>query len=200
MEWVILNSSSNLNAMPKNSQWTDLEIHLRELVTATGLKEEIKWGMPVFTFEGKNVLGFAGMKNHFAVWFYNGVFLTDPEGILINAQEGKTKAMRQWRMLGLEDLDDRKFLAFVREAIENEKKGLVWKPEKSEKLSLPEILEAKLNADPQLKKAFEGFTPFKQKEFAEYIQEAKRDATKVSRLEKIIPMILEGIGLNDKYR
>lgn len=186
--------------MPKNSQWTDLEIHLRELVTATGLKEEIKWGMPVFTFEGKNVLGFAGMKNHFAVWFYNGVFLTDLEGILINAQEGKTKAMRQWRMLGLEDLDDRKFLAFVREAIENEKKGLVWKPEKSEKLSLPEILEAKLNADPQLKKAFEGFTPFKQKEFAEYIQEAKRDATKVSRLEKIIPMILEGIGLNDKYR
>ncbi|WP_026951006.1 YdeI/OmpD-associated family protein [Algoriphagus mannitolivorans] len=186
--------------MPKNTQWNELENHLRQLVSTTPLTEEIKWGMPVFTFEGKNVLGFAGMKNHFAVWFYNGVFLTDTEEILINAQEGKTKAMRQWRMLGLEDLDDEKFLAFVKEAIENEKKGLVWKPDKSEKLSLPDILEAKLKSDPQLKKAFEEFTPFKQKEFAEYIQEAKREATKVSRLEKIIPMILEGIGLNDKYR
>lgn len=186
--------------MPKNSQWSELENRLRQLVFTTELKEEIKWGMPVFTYEGKNVLGFAGMKNHFAVWFYNGVFLDDPEQILINAQEGKTKAMRQWRMQTLEDLDEQKFLLFVQQAIENEKKGLFWKPEKSESLELPELLEAKLNSDPQLKKAFEEFTPFKQKEFAEYIQEPKREATKESRLEKIIPMILEGVGLNDKYR
>lgn len=186
--------------MPKNSQWSELENRLRQLVSTSELKEAIKWGMPVFTYEGKNVLGFAGMKNHFAVWFYNGVFLTDPKEILINAQEGKTKAMRQWRMQGLEDLDENNFLAFVQEAIENEKKGLVWKPEKSETLQLPELLEERLKADSKLKEAFEEFTPFKQKEFAEYILEAKREATKISRLEKIIPMILEGIGLNDKYR
>ncbi|MDX5340034.1 MAG: YdeI/OmpD-associated family protein [Cyclobacteriaceae bacterium] len=186
--------------MPKNTQWSELENRLRQLVSTTELKEEVKWGMPVFTLDGKNVLGFAGMKNHFAVWFYNGVFLTDPEGILINAQEGKTKAMRQWRMQGLKDLKEESFLKFVQEALENEKNGLVWKPEKSDSFSLPEPLEEKLKSDPQLKKAFEKFTPYKQKEFAEYIQEAKREATKTSRLEKIIPMILGGVGLNDSYR
>jgi uncharacterized protein YdeI (YjbR/CyaY-like superfamily) len=186
--------------MPKNTKWIELEDYLRHLVSSTELSETIKWGMPVFTYEGKNVLGFAGMKNHFAVWFYNGVFLSDPDQVLINAQEGKTKALRQWRLHSLEELDEKKFLALVQDAIANEKKGLVWKPEKSEPLPIPPLLAEQLKSNSPLKKAFEQLTPFKQKEYIEYLTEAKREATQISRLEKIIPMILQGIGLHDKYR
>ncbi|HAH38823.1 MAG TPA: hypothetical protein DEQ87_17825 [Algoriphagus sp.] len=187
--------------MPKNPQWIELENRLRNLIeSATELTETVKWGMPVFTLDGKNVLGFAGMKHHFAVWFYNGVFLKDQHQVLINAQEGKTKAMRQWRMESEADLDEKVFLELVQEAISNEQKGLVWKPEKSKELELPDLLKEKLKADSKLKKAFELLTPYKQKEYAEYITEAKREATQVSRLEKIIPMILEGKGLNDRYK
>ena len=187
--------------MPKNSQWIELENRLRNLIeSSTDLSETVKWGIPVFTHEGKNVLGFAGMKHHFAVWFYNGVFLKDPHQVLINAQEGKTKAMRQWRMESEEDLDEKVFLELVREAISNEQKGLVWKPEKSKELELPLLLKEKLKTDLSLQKAFELLPPYKQKEYAEYIAEAKREATRISRMEKIIPMILQGVGLNDRYK
>jgi uncharacterized protein YdeI (YjbR/CyaY-like superfamily) len=186
--------------MPKNPKWSELENRLRQLLAQTELKETIKWGIPVFTFEGKNVLGFAGMKNHFGLWFYNGVFLSDPDQLLINAQEGKTKALRQWRLEDAEELDEQKLLALVREAIANEKKGLIWKPERSEPLPIPELLADQLKNNSKLNAAFEELSPFKQKEYIEYLTEAKREATKLSRLEKIIPMILQGIGLNDKYR
>ena len=96
-------------------------------------------------------------------------------------------------------LDDQQ-KSHQQEAISNEQKGLVWKPEKSKELELPDLLKEKLKADSKLKKAFELLTPYKQKEYAEYITEAKREATQVSRLEKIIPMILEGKGLNDRYK
>ncbi len=186
--------------MPKNNPWSEAMSKLHDIFSKTELVETTKWGMPVYTVNGKNVAGFIGMKNHFALWFYNGVFLSDPYQVLVNAQEGKTKAMRQWRFESTEDIDEVKILEYLKEAIQNEKDGKSWKPEKGREVEIPSLLEEKLNENTKLKESFEALTPFKQKEYIEYINEAKREATKLSRLEKIIPMILEGKGLNDKYR
>lgn len=186
--------------MPKNNQWKEALSLLNQIISKTELVETTKWGMPVFTINGKNVVGYTGFKTHFGLWFYNGVFLSDPYQVLINAQEGKTKAMRQWRFESIEEIDESKILEYLQEAIQNEKEGKSWKAEKSGKIEIPDLLEEKLQADTKLKESFEALTPYKQKEYIEYINEAKRDATKISRLEKIIPMILEGIGLSDKYR
>ncbi|WP_373399916.1 DUF1801 domain-containing protein [Algoriphagus halophilus] len=186
--------------MPKNDQWKEALSLLNQIISKTELVETTKWGMPVFTLNDKNVVGYTGFKTHFGLWFYNGVFLSDPYQVLINAQEGKTKAMRQWRFESIEDIDEQKILEYLQEAIQNEKDGKSWKVEKSGEIEIPELLEGRLQADKTLKTSFERLTPFKQKEYIEYITEAKREATKMNRLEKIIPMILEGKGLNDKYR
>lgn len=186
--------------MPKNNPWSEALSKLHDIFSKTELVETTKWGMPVYTINGKNVAGFIGMKNHFSLWFYNGVFLSDPDQVLINAQEGKTKAMRQWRFESTDEIDELKILEYLNEAIQNEKDGKSWKPEKGKGLEIPDLLQDKLDSDSQLLESFEALTPFKRKEYIEYITEAKREATKLSRLDKIIPMILEGKGLNDKYR
>lgn len=186
--------------MPKNNQWKEALSLLNQIISKTELVETTKWGIPVFTLNDKNVVGYTGFKTHFGLWFYNGVFLSDPYQVLINAQEGKTKAMRQWRFESIEEIDEQKILEYLQEAIQNEKDGKSWKVEKGKEIEIPELLEARLQDDKTLKTSFERLTPFKQKEYIEYITEAKREATKMNRLEKIIPMILEGKGLNDKYR
>ena len=172
---------------------------LEEILLETGLEKSIKWGMSVFTWNGRNVVGCIGLKNYFGLWFYNGVFLTDPAGVLISAQEGKTKSMRQWRFESMAGIDEKKIRAYVAEAIEVEKKGLKIEPQKTE-LQIPAILQAELVADPNLAAAFETFTAGRQKEYANYIGEAKQEKTQQSRLDKVRPMILAGIGLNDAYR
>lgn len=79
------------------SSWDQELALLKSIIQKTGLKETVKWGIPVFTFNGQNIVGIAGFKSFFALWFYNGIFLKDPNKVLINAQEGVTKALRQWR-------------------------------------------------------------------------------------------------------
>lgn len=186
--------------MPKNPDWAEAQSLLHQILSQSELVETKKWGMPIFTYNGKNVVGYAAMKNHFALWFHNGVFLSDPYQVLINAQEGKTKALRQWRFESIEEIDGAKILEYVKESIQNEKAGKTWKPQKSAPMEIPPLMQEKLDADTEFKLAFEAFSPFKQKEFIEYISEAKREATQVTRLEKITSLILQGIGLNDKYR
>jgi uncharacterized protein YdeI (YjbR/CyaY-like superfamily) len=173
---------------------------LKSILDKTSMKIAIKWGGEVYTHHGKNVVSYGGFKNHFCLWFYNGVFLKDPYQVLINANEEKTKALRQWRFSSIDEIDEDKILEYVLEAIENEEKGLSWKPQKSEMPELPELLLQRLNEDKALKTAFEGLTPFKQKEYVEHIHSAKQEKTKISRLEKCIPLIRDGKGLNDKYR
>ncbi|HET8858503.1 YdeI/OmpD-associated family protein [Marivirga sp.] len=186
--------------MEKNSKWLEELELLRSIIRKTELEKTTKWGGEVYTFNKGNVLSIAGFKNYVSLWFFNGVFLKDPFQVLGNSQEGKTKALRYWQFTSLDEMEEEKILQYIQEAIENEKKGLKWKAEKSSDLEIPEIFSNYLTADKSLKSTFENLTPFKQKEYIEYISSAKRDATKVSRIEKIIPMILEGIGLNDKYR
>nr|WP_299343528.1 DUF1801 domain-containing protein [Allomuricauda sp.] len=174
---------------------------LRQLAHQTGSEEDYKWNFPVYTWNNKNVFGICRFKSYFGVWFFNGVFLKDPLQVLENAQEGKTKAMRHWKLTDISQIDDQAILSYMEEAIENQKKGLEVKAErKSTGSKVAELLKTELEGNLSLKTAFSKFTPFKQKEFSEYIDEAKQEATKLKRLQKIIPLIEEGVGLNDAYR
>lgn len=174
---------------------------LRKIILSTGLQETVKWGGPVYTYEGRNVVGIAGFKEHFGLWFYQGALLSDRRKKLVNAQEGRTKALRQWRMTSKSDIDKPVLLEYIREAIENEKKGIRIATTKPIKKTppLPAELKSALDSSSKMKTAFDKLTPGRQKEYVEYITSAKQAGTKAARIQKIKPMILAGIGLNDKY-
>jgi len=183
----------------KVNQWEEeLEI-LKNIIDKTELVETNKWGGIVYTVNNKNVIGIGGFKNFFTIWFWNGVFLKDDLNVLVNANEGVTKGLRQWRFTSKEQLNEKQILIYINEAIENQKLGKEIKPEKKP-VVISEFFEEALKADKLFAAAFEKFSPYKQKEFLEYIDSAKQEKTKLDRLEKIRPMILENIGLNDKYR
>ncbi|MBT8264867.1 MAG: hypothetical protein HKN52_07520 [Eudoraea sp.] len=173
---------------------------LRSLALQTELQETMKWNSPVYTIDNKNVLGIMAFKSYFGLWFFHGVFLKDPEKVLENAQDGKTKAMRHWKFTSLKEIDPIKVMAYMNEAVENQKKGIQLKPEKSKQTVIPPILKDAISQNSELDVAFKAFTPYKQREFCEYITSAKQEKTKQSRLQKIIPLIEKGIGLNDRYR
>ncbi|MCE2612724.1 YdeI/OmpD-associated family protein [Flavobacteriaceae bacterium D16] len=173
---------------------------LREVMLKTELEEHLKWGAPVYSIDNKNVLGIMAFKKHYGIWFFNGIFLQDPLGVLQNAQEGKTKAMRHWKFTKNEEVDPTAVLSYVEEAIANQKKGLQLKPERKKETQIPLLLQNKLDSDNSLKKAFENLSPGRRREYCEYISSAKQDKTKHSRIDKILPLISKGKGLNDQYR
>ena len=174
-------------------------VRLRALLHRTELEEKMKWGMPTYCLQNKNVVGIGAFKDYAGIWFFNGVFLKDESQVLINAQEGKTKGMRQWRFSSEEEMDDTLILSYIHEAINNQKEGKEVKPE-AKTLSIPPELKEALAADAQLAETFDTLSTSVKREFAEYITEAKKEETRHRRLQKIIPMIQQGIGLNDKYR
>lgn len=183
----------------KVNQWEEELDYLKTILLKTELVETTKWGGPTYTYNGKNVLGIGGFKSYVGIWFFNGIYLKDEHKVLVNAQEGVTKALRQWRFQSKAEMDEKLILHYVHEAIANEKAGLLHKPVKKE-APVSEYLQQELEKDKALHDAFSQFTPYKQKEFIEYIATAKQEKTKQSRFEKIKPLILNGIGLNDKYR
>ena len=184
-----------------HENFSEALIMLRNIINTTEVEETVKWSAPVYAIEGKNVLGLGAFKNHFGIWFFNGVFLTDDHNLLVNAQENKTKALRQMRFESIEDIDKNVVLKYVKEAIENQKLGKEIKPNRIKKKTIiPREFKAILDDNKALKLAFENLSPYKQREYCEYIETAKRDATKQIRLEKITPMILQGVGLHDKYK
>jgi uncharacterized protein YdeI (YjbR/CyaY-like superfamily) len=173
---------------------------LKSVISQTELVRTVKWGIDVYTYQGQNVLGIAAFKSYVGIWFYDGVSLSDPLQVLVNAQEGKTKSQRQWRFHDIEELNPELIVAYINEAIENAKKGLKPETQKSKEIEISTILSEALCSDEELNFCFEKLSPYKQKEYSAYIQEAKREATQLTRLEKIKPMIIQGIGLNDKYK
>lgn len=169
--------------MQNNNQWTEeLEIVV-SIINKLPLEKTIKWGAEVFTYNGKNVVSYGGFKNHFTIWFFNGVFLEDKYNVLVNAQEGKTKSARQWRLTSKAEIDEKKISEYIYEAIEIEKKGLKISPEKFVTIPVAEILENEFKNDKNLKSAFEKLTPGKQKEYIVYLNEAKQEATKLKRFD-----------------
>lgn len=183
----------------KKPNWkTELEL-LRKTAKETGLNESIKWGVPVYSIDGKNILGLAAFKHYVGIWFYNGVYLKDKSRVLINAQENKTRALRQWRFEKDEEINTELIKAYILEAIENQKKGLELKPVRKN-IEIPQELFQALARSKELRMAFERLSSSKQGEYAEYIATAKRINTKLQRIEKIRPLIRDGQGLHDKYR
>jgi uncharacterized protein YdeI (YjbR/CyaY-like superfamily) len=182
----------------KHSQWRDELVQLRTMLLSTELSECVKWGMPTYVLDKKNIVSFSAFKNHYGMWFFQGVFLNDKAGILRNAQEGKTKAMRQVRIESGDKVDIALLKQYVEEAIQNQKDGKEVKKEKpkskskDQKLSIsPELNEA-LDKQTAVKKLFLNLTAIQQRDYHAYINQAKRQATKLSRLEKILPKIAEG--------
>jgi uncharacterized protein YdeI (YjbR/CyaY-like superfamily) len=192
-------SKTDKHTWDKINSWSEELEFLKSIIAKTELIETSKWGGCVYVLDNKNVVGIGGFKNYFTIWFFNGVFLKDETKVLVNAQEGVTKSLRQWRFTSKDDVNESLVLEYIQEAIENEKRGI--KIRKAEvTIEMPEIFQKELELNKNLKEAFLKFSPYKQKEFLEYIALAKREETKRSRIEKIKPMILENIGLNDKYR
>lgn len=192
-------NSDKKHVWDKVNNWQEELLFLKSIIDKTELVETIKWGGPIYVYNKKNVIGIGGFKNYFAIWFLNGVFLKDEKKRLINAQEDKTKSMRQWRFTSKEEVNEKEVLEYILEAIENEKQGKIIKPSKKEMI-VSELLEKEMIQNPALATAFQKFSPYKQYEFLEYIETAKQEKTKLSRIEKVIPMILANVGLNDKYR
>lgn len=187
------------NKWNKTNQWENEIEQLHAIIRKTPLIETTKWGGPVYTYTNKNVLGIGGFKSYFGIWFYNGVFLKDEKKLLINANEENTKSLRQMRFNSVNEIDEKLILAYIKEAIEIEEKGLAIPKEKKETI-IPEILQKEFDKNRELLAKFNTFSPYKQREFIEHITSAKQEKTQMTRLDKVIPMILEGRGLNDKYR
>ena len=187
------------NKWNKTNQWENEIEQLHAIIRKTPLIETTKWGGPVYTYNNKNLLGIGGFKSYFGIWFYNGVFLKDEKKLLINANEENTKSLRQMRFNSINEIDEKLILAYIKEAIEIEEKGLAIPKEKKETI-IPEILQKEFDKNRELLAKFNTFSPYKQREFIEHITSAKQEKTQMTRLDKVIPMILEGRGLNDKYR
>ena len=139
-------------------------------------------------------------KSYVGLWFFQGALLADKESVLVSAQEGKTKALRQWRFTSKREIDARRIKAYVKEAIDLQKQGLEIKADRSKTVEVPKQLKQALKRNKNAHSCFGQLAKGKQREYADYIADAKREETKMKRLEKILPMIEAGKGLNDKYR
>ncbi|NNC84265.1 MAG: hypothetical protein HKN79_11875 [Flavobacteriales bacterium] len=172
---------------------------LREIFLSEGLVEEVKWGAPCYSHHGL-VCSIAAFKSYAGTWFFKGALLNDPENRFRQAQKD-TKGLRSLTFEGVEDIDEKLLRGFVKEAmLLNEKDIRVPGSGKKKPLTIPALLEDALNKNPSLKEKFEAFSLSKKREFTEWIEEAKREATKQKRLEQSIELISKGIGRHDKYR
>jgi uncharacterized protein YdeI (YjbR/CyaY-like superfamily) len=178
--------------------WPEEQEKLRTIVLDCGLTEELKWGKPCYAFEGKNIVIIQGFKEYCALLFFRGALLKDPDGVLVKTGEN-TVVGRQMRFTAVKEVVRLKstIKAYVYQAIEVEKAGLKVDVQKSSKLVLPEEFQQKMTAVPALKKAFEALTPGRQRMYNIYITQAKQAKTRAARVEKCMPQILAGKGLND---
>ena len=183
--------------LKKNPEWREETKALRAIALGCGLTEELKWGKPCYTFQDSNLLIIQGFKHYCALMFCKGSLLKDPEGILVKIGE-HTQAARQVRFTELREITAREatLKAYIQESITAEKAGM--KVEYKKELEpVPEELQAKLDDSPALKKAFSGLTPGRQRAYILYFSGAKQSTTRAARVEKCLPQILQGKGLDD---
>lgn len=187
--------------MVNNKHWQNEIEYLKSILNTTQLSETTKWGTSVYTYKNKNIIGIGAFKSYFGVWFFNGAFLTDPHKSLINAQEGKTKNLRQIRYQSIVEINEKQLLDYINEAIQIEELGIKPIIPKSDKIIiLPIEIIQLFETDKTLENCFNQLPFYKQKDYINYINEAKQEKTKINRIEKIKPMLLLGIGFNDKYK
>lgn len=183
------------------SQWKEAYEKLRSIILDCGdeLTEEFKWMHPCYTFEKKNIVLIHGFKEYCALLFHKGALLKDPHGILIQQTEN-VQAARQIRFTHLEQIIELEeaIKEYIHQAIEVEKSGLEIEFKKTTEFPMAEEFEKKLEEMPELKTAFEDLTPGRQRAYLLHFSTPKQSKTRESRIEKCIPQILAGKGLNDK--
>ncbi|MGE5370727.1 MAG: YdeI/OmpD-associated family protein [Solirubrobacterales bacterium] len=182
----------------KALKWHDEFEQLRRIVLDCELTEAVKWGVPCYTFQKSNVVLIHGFKEYCALLFFKGALLKDPDGILIQQTE-KVQAGRQIRFTSVQEIVGLEPIlkAYIHEAIEVEKAGLKVDFKKHTDFVIPEEFQSKLDEIPALKASFEALTPGRQRAYLHHFSEPKQSKTRVARVEKWIPRILEGRGLND---
>ncbi len=183
----------------KAKKWqAELEL-LRTIVLGCQLEEELKWGKPCYMYGKNNVAILVGFKDYCAIGFFKGALLKDGEGILTGPGEN-SQAMRQLRFTAPGQITAQEDLirSFILEAVEVEKAGLNITFKKVEDYPVPEELQQRLGGDPVLKEAFYKLTPGRQRAYILHISDAKQSATRAARVEKWIPQILAGKGMNDR--
>lgn len=186
-----------LDAAP---QWQSELKALRRVLLSTGLAETVKWGAPCYTANGNNVVGIGGFKSYFGLWFFQGALLRDPNKLLVNAQEGRTRAMRQWRMTSAGDIRPELIKKYVKEAAAIAGSGREIRADRAKPIVIPADLKAALAANEAAAASFDKMRPGLQREYTDYVSAAKRAETRQRRIDRILPMIAAGAGLNDKYR
>ncbi|WP_176343631.1 DUF1801 domain-containing protein [Priestia aryabhattai] len=184
--------------LSKAKKWKEEYETLRKIVLDCELTEDFKWMNPCYTFEKKNIVLMHGFKEYCALLFPKGSLLQDSHGILIQQTEN-VQGARQIRFTNVQEIVEKEAIlkAYIYEAIEVEKAGLKVKVKKPEELIIPEELQHKFDKIPALKTAFTTLTPGRQRAYILHFSAAKQSKTRASRVEKCIPNILNGKGLND---
>jgi uncharacterized protein YdeI (YjbR/CyaY-like superfamily) len=182
----------------KDTHWQKEYAALRAIILDCGLMEELKWGVPCYTYQKSNVVLIHGFKEYCALLFHKGALLKDEHKILIQQTENVQSA-RQIRFKNLTEIIEKKTIlkAYVFEAIEVEKAGLKVDLKKTTEFNIPEEFLKKLKEDKELKTAFENLTPGRQRGYILYFSQAKQSKTREARIEKYATKILEGKGLED---
>ncbi|MGG0738544.1 YdeI/OmpD-associated family protein [Niallia taxi] len=183
----------------KAKSWQEEYIKLRSIILDCELTEEFKWMHPCYTQNNKNIVLIHGFKEYVALLFHKGALLKDLEGILVQQTEN-VQAARQIRFTNLQEIVEKEALlkAYIHEAIAVEEAGLEVELKKNEEYSVPEELQQKFAENPAFKEAFEALTPGRQRAYLLHFSQAKQAKTREARIEKYLPHILEGKGLNDK--
>ncbi len=182
----------------KAKKWKREFEQLRVIMLECPLTEEVKWGVPCYTSEGANIVLMHGFKDYCAILFFKGALLKDDKGVLISQTEN-TQSTRQIRFTRLQEIVEMEPLikAYVNEAIAVEKSGLKVEMKKTSEFTMPEEFQKRLDEIPDLKTAFEALTPGRQRGYLLHFSAAKQSKTREARVEKNIPRILEGKGLDD---
>lgn len=184
----------------KAGQWQEEYKKLRKILLACELVEELKWGHPCYTFQEHNVIIMHGFKQYCALLFVKGALLKDAKKILIRQTEN-VQAARQVRFTHAREIVKLEpvLKAYIHEAIAAEKAGLKVNYKKTSDFKIAEEFKKRLLEDSALKTAFEALTPGRQRGYLLHFSAPKQAQTREARIEKCIPLIFDGIGLNDEY-
>jgi uncharacterized protein YdeI (YjbR/CyaY-like superfamily) len=182
----------------KAGKWQKPVEALRSIVLDCGLTEELKWGVPAYTFDGRNIVLIHTFRDYCALLFFKGALLNDSSGVLIQ-QTRNVQAARQMRFTNLREVTKLKstIKAYIYEAIEVERAGLKVQMKKTAEFEMPAEFRALLEKKKTLKAAFEKLTPGRQRGYLLHFSSARQAKTRIARIEKSIPDIIKGKGLND---
>ena len=183
----------------KAKKWQEEMMQLRMIILDCGLTEELKWGVPCYTFQKSNIVLIHGFKEYCAILFVKGALLKDAKGVLIQQTENVQSA-RQIRFTNVREIVKMEPIlkAYIHEAIEVEKAGLKVNFKKTSEFKIPVEFQNKLDENPALKEAFYALTPGRQRAYIFYFSQPKLSRTREARVERYIDLILDGIGLNDQ--